>query len=86
MGGGFYFRAIPYQLFRHEINRLNEQGKPAVLYFHPWEFDLEQPYQQVTLREKVTHFYGREGLEEKFSRLLGDFKFGPVSELIKKLN
>lgn len=86
VGGGFYFRAIPYPLFRHEINRLNNQGKPAVLYFHPWEFDLEQPYQKVTLREKVTHFYGRKGLEGKFTQLLKDFKFGPVSELIKNLN
>lgn len=86
VGGGFYFRAMPYPLFRHEINRLNNQGKPAVLYFHPWEFDLEQPYQKVTLREKVTHFYGRKGLEGKFTRLLEDFKFGPVSELIKNLN
>ena len=86
IGGGFYFRALPYRLFQHEINRLNIQGNPAILYFHPWEFDLDQPYQKVTMREKVTHFYGREGLEAKFSRLIEDFKFGPVSELIENLN
>lgn len=86
IGGGFYFRALPYRLFRNEIKRLNNQGKPAVLYFHPWEFDREQPFQRVTIREKITHFYGRDRLEEKFTRLLEDFKFGPVIDLLENMN
>lgn len=85
IGGGFYFRSLPYRLIRHEIKHLNKNGKPAVLYFHPWEFDLKQPHQRVTIREKITHYYGRGRLKEKFSRLLEDFNFGPVFELIDKL-
>lgn len=86
IGGGFYFRVLPYWWIRNEIDRLNKKGKPAVIYFHPWEFDLNQPYQKVTARENFTHFYGRDRLEKKFTQLIEDFKFEPVIDLVNQLN
>ncbi|GAB4531200.1 MAG: polysaccharide deacetylase family protein [Anaerolineae bacterium] len=83
IAGGFYLRALPYPLIRWGISRLNRQGQPAIMYIHPWELDLGQHYRQVTLRERITHYYGRRGLEEKLHRLFTDFCFGPLRNLLQ---
>jgi polysaccharide deacetylase family protein (PEP-CTERM system associated) len=82
MAGGFYLRLLPYALVRWAIRQLNEQGRPAILYLHPWELDLGQTYRQVTFRERITHYHGRRGLERKLHRLFSDFCFGPLRTLL----
>lgn len=43
-GGGGFFRLLPYQFSRWAIRQVNEQaGRPAIIYFHPWEIDPGQP-------------------------------------------
>jgi polysaccharide deacetylase family protein (PEP-CTERM system associated) len=85
MGGGFYVRALPYSVIRAGIRQLNRQGQPAILYVHPWELDTEQDYRKVTLRERVSHYYGRHGLEKKLGRLFGEFVFSPLRELVDRV-
>lgn len=82
IAGGFYGRALPYAILKAGIRSLNRQGHPAVIYFHPWEFDTAQRYGKVTFRERITHYYGRSRLEGKFKRLLQDFQFGPLTNLL----
>jgi hypothetical protein len=60
-------------------------GEPAVLYIHPWELDLGQHYDQVTPRERITHYHGRRSLAAKLHRLFSDFRFGPMSDLVTSL-
>ena len=44
VGGGGYFRLFPPAVIRAGIEQLAATGSPAVmLYFHPWEFDPDQP-------------------------------------------
>ena len=44
IAGGGYLRLLPSQLIRWGIERINTWEKqPAVLYFHPWEIDPDQP-------------------------------------------
>ena len=81
IAGGFYVRALPYAVVRWGIRHLNADGVPAVMYIHPWELDTGQHYQQVTPRERLTHYYGRAGLSKKLERLFSDFKFGPLEDL-----
>jgi polysaccharide deacetylase family protein (PEP-CTERM system associated) len=38
MGGGSYFRLFPGHFLDRAIQRLDREGTPAVLYFHPYEF------------------------------------------------
>lgn len=85
MAGGFYVRALPYAVVRWAIGDLNRQGQPAVMYCHPWEFDLGQTYRQVTYRERITHYHGRRSLERKLHRLVTDFRFGPLCDLLGAL-
>jgi polysaccharide deacetylase family protein (PEP-CTERM system associated) len=85
MSGGFYVRALPYAVTRWAIQRLHQTGEPAILYIHPWELDLGQRYRQVTPRERLTHYHGRRGLATKLHRLLSDFRFGPMRDLVASL-
>lgn len=86
IAGGFYNRALPYVLVRQGIHQVNGQGEPAVIYIHPWELDTEQDYDQVTFRERITHYHGRRGLEKKLAQLLTDFRFGRLQDLFAELS
>src|SRR5690606_11580033 len=85
MAGGFYVRAMPYAATRWALRRLQAAGEPAIMYIHPWELDTGQRYDAVTPRERITHYHGRRGLEEKLHRLLSDFRFGPMADLVNWL-
>ncbi len=85
MAGGFYVRTLPYAAVRWAIRRLNRQGHAAIMYVHPWELDLGQVYDQVTPRERLTHYHGRRGLERKLHALFADFRFGPLGSLMDGL-
>jgi polysaccharide deacetylase family protein (PEP-CTERM system associated) len=85
MAGGFYVRALPWAVTAWAIRRLHEAGEPAILYVHPWELDLGQRYTQVTPRERITHYWGRAGLEAKLERLLASFSFVTMGELVAEL-
>lgn len=86
IAGGFYNRLLPYALVRHGIRQVNAEGQSAVLYIHPWELDTGQRYGQVTLRERITHYHGRRGLEKKLHRLFADFRFEPLYKVLEQGN
>lgn len=82
IAGGFYLRTLPYWFIKWAIKRIHREGHPAVIYIHPWEFDLDQPRPRVTPRERVTHYHGRATLRHKLHRLLQDFRFAPLKDLL----
>jgi len=43
VAGGGYFRLFPPAFLRAGVNQLARGCAPGVLYFHPWEFDPDQP-------------------------------------------
>ena len=43
VAGGAYFRLLPLWVTRRPIDRINAEGRPAVLYLHPWEMDPGEP-------------------------------------------
>lgn len=82
VAGGFYLRALPYPIFRRALQQINAEGKPAVIYLHPWDLDTGQPYPNPTLRERFTHYYNLRTTERKLKALLRDFEFGPLVDLL----
>jgi polysaccharide deacetylase family protein (PEP-CTERM system associated) len=81
VAGGFYARTIPYPLLAMALRRIHREGKPAILYLHPWELDTHQHYSHVTPRERITHYFGRLSLPAKLNRLLADFEFVPLRDI-----
>ena len=52
------------------------------IYLHPWEFDLAQPKLKVGLKKQFIHYFNIKTTEEKFLRLLNEFQFAPIKEML----
>ncbi|HEV8640353.1 MAG TPA: XrtA system polysaccharide deacetylase [Methylomirabilota bacterium] len=79
LGGGF-FRLFPLALLRAAIASVNRrEGRPAVLYVHPWELDPDQPRLPMKRIHRFRHYVGLERTEVKLAALLSEFTFTPVA-------
>jgi polysaccharide deacetylase family protein (PEP-CTERM system associated) len=84
IAGGGYLRLLPIWAVESAIRRINLREKqPAVVYFHPWELDPGQPrIRQAPLKSRFRHYVNLHKTEGKLQRLLGAFRFGPMSEVL----
>jgi polysaccharide deacetylase family protein (PEP-CTERM system associated) len=83
IGGGGYFRQLPYAWTRHGIAHVNaREGRPVVFYLHPWEIDPEQPRMSASRLSRLRHYRNLEKMEPRLRRLLSDFAFGPAFSLL----
>jgi polysaccharide deacetylase family protein (PEP-CTERM system associated) len=83
IGGGGYFRILPYEWTRWGIARLNRvEGHPAIFYLHPWEIDPGQPRLHAGLLGRFRHYRNLDKTESRLRRLLNDFRFGPIRDLV----
>ena len=70
--GGGYFRLIPY----HFIKNWTKKSAYVMTYFHPRDFDFEQPViNGLSHIRKFKSYVGLKGAEKKLDRWLQDFKF-----------
>ncbi len=92
VAGGGYFRLLPYFLIRRAVKRVNGDGLPFVLYCHPYEFGAErlsfqQPLdatvKQAAFKTRVKDNLFRGHMFRKLSRLLDEFRFAPVKEVLR---
>jgi polysaccharide deacetylase family protein (PEP-CTERM system associated) len=82
-GGGGYFRFAPYEVSRWAIRRVNEdEGRSAIFYCHPWEFDPAQPrVPGIGLKTRFRHYLNLDRTEARLDRLLGDFCWDRVDRV-----
>ena len=84
--GGGYLRLLPFGFSRWGMRRINRvEGKPAIVYVHPWELDPEQPRQSVGWLTGIRHYRNLERTEERLASLFESFRFGTVSEVLEEL-
>jgi len=80
--GGGYFRLLPIR-DPLAMRRLNGgEGRPGIFYIHPWEFDPAQPRQPLSRLSAARHYVNLGRTEARFRRLLRDFRFAPVRDLL----
>ena len=85
-GGGAYLRLLPYWFTRWAFHYLNErEGRAGCVYLHPWELDPEQPRMKSSLTTRLRHYIGLRGFERKLARLMEDFEFAPLGQLVSAL-
>lgn len=78
-GGGGFFRLLPYGFSHWAIQQVNAAAHPAIIYFHPWEIDPDQPrVANASMRSKFRHYTNLSGMASKLKRLMGDFQWGRV--------
>lgn len=83
VAGGGYFRLLPYAFTRRAVRYLNEhERQPAIVYLHPWEIDPDQPRLPVGRLKHFRHSVNTHTTELKIRRLLHDFRFAPVRDVL----
>jgi polysaccharide deacetylase family protein (PEP-CTERM system associated) len=84
VAGGGYFRLLPYAWTRWGIARLNRhERRAAIFYLHPWEIDPDQPRMPTSLLSRVRHYTNLRKTEERLLRLLREFRFAPLRQVLQ---
>lgn len=86
VAGGGYFRLYPYALTKMGLSQVNRQSRPFIFYLHPWEIDYEQPKVRAKWFSRFRHYNNLEKCMPRLRRLLGDFRFGTASEVLRELD
>ena len=82
VAGGAYFRLLPLWVTRRAIDRINAEGRPAVVYLHPWEMDPEEPdVPEAPFLARARHRLNLGRTEARLRSLLGERAFGPLCEV-----
>lgn len=69
--GGGYFRLLPYPIIQH----LTRQSDYLMTYFHPRDFDFNQPILELPLVRRFKSYIGLKGAYAKFDRWLTENEF-----------
>jgi polysaccharide deacetylase family protein (PEP-CTERM system associated) len=81
--GGGYFRLLPYPVIKHWA----KQASYLMTYFHPRDFDAEQPViADLPLSRKFKSYVGLVGAYRKLQKLLGDFEFTDIDTADRLIN
>jgi polysaccharide deacetylase family protein (PEP-CTERM system associated) len=82
-GGGGYFRLLPYALSRRMMRRVNqEDGQPAIFYFHPWELDPGQPRPAgIGLKTRFRHYINLGKMDARIRSLTRDFAWDRMDRI-----
>ncbi len=83
MSGGGYLRLFPHQVTEKFIESKNQKGHPAMVYFHPWELDVDQKKLNAGMMKTFQHYVNLHTTEWKLDRLLGNFRFGSVRDTMQ---
>ncbi len=87
VGGGGYFRLLPLSLMERALEQTRRTCRPAVtmLYFHPWEFDPEQPRLPLGHLGRFRTYVGIKQSRERLGRLLARHRFSRGIDLASRL-
>ena len=86
VSGGGYFRLLPYFVTRAGLKQINRRsGAPFTFYLHPWEIDPAQPRVRVGWLSRFRHYNNLHRCEPRLRRLLGEFRFGTMREVLQGL-
>jgi polysaccharide deacetylase family protein (PEP-CTERM system associated) len=85
-GGGGFFRLLPYAFSRWAIRQVNQEDlRPAVIYFHPWEIDPEQPrVANAPIKSKLRHYSRLDAMAGKLRRLAGEFQWERLDQIVAR--
>jgi polysaccharide deacetylase family protein (PEP-CTERM system associated) len=80
VAGGGYFRLFPLQFMLQGVRQARAAGRPAMLYFHPWEFDPDQPRLPLPRLNRLRTYQGLRRARPRFQSLLKQVRSTTVSD------
>ncbi len=82
--GGVFARVLPYRVTGLATRKMEEDGIPAVLYFHPWEFDAGQPRAGgLGPAGWVRQYWGLAGNRTRFMKLCAGLRFTTALDMVR---
>lgn len=88
VAGGGYFRLFPQTMLHAGLSQLSKQsGALGMLYFHPWEFDPEQPRLPLGRLSQFRTYVGIRKSEARLERLLVRYRgrFAKAADVAARL-
>ena len=75
LGGGGYFRLLPFSVFNWGIKAIIKRQNTYIFYCHPWEFDPDQPrVKSASFNYKFRHYTNLNKTKTKLKRLIENFR------------
>ncbi len=82
VAGGFYFRVLPLRFTHFALGHIVRR-RPAVFYLHMRDLYAQLPrFNNLSLKERLFHYWGLKTSLRKFEALLQHFDFMPVKEAL----
>lgn len=81
--GGAYFRLFPYSFTGNGLKKRIKKGKYTMFYIHPWEYDPNHPKVKLERKAQFTHYTRLAKTLPATEKMLHNFKFGTLKEVIK---
>ena len=77
IGGGGYFRLLPLVMMRWALAQTRRECDPpvAMLYFHPWEFDPDQPKLPLRSLSRFRTYVGIDRSRRRLAALLSGHRY-----------
>jgi polysaccharide deacetylase family protein (PEP-CTERM system associated) len=87
VAGGGYFRLFPPAVMRAGLRQAERAEGPnvAMLYFHPWEFDPDQPRLPLARLSRWRTYVGVKKTTERLERLLREYTFRRAIDVVREL-
>ncbi len=83
VAGGGYLRLFPAWFIQKAIQRINStERQPAVLYFHPWEIDHEQPRIKTGLKSRFRHYLNLSKMASRITKLVSTIEFTSMQHVL----
>ncbi|MBK7643976.1 MAG: DUF3473 domain-containing protein [Planctomycetes bacterium] len=84
VGGGGYFRLLPFGITRAACASIERSGRPLCFYLHPWEFDPAQPRIDAPWSKRTRHYLNLARTLPRLEALLAHFRFGSLREVLRE--
>jgi polysaccharide deacetylase family protein (PEP-CTERM system associated) len=87
LGGGGYFRLFPLCFMRRALRQSLRDRRPpvAMIYFHPWEFDPDQPRLPLPPLNKFRTYVGIQKTRDRLTAILTRHTFSRAADVAKRL-
>jgi peptidoglycan-N-acetylglucosamine deacetylase len=83
--GGGYLRILPMWYTRWALKRVrNREGRPGVVYFHPWELDPEQPRLPGSFKARLRHYRNLPQMAGRIRELLRNGRYVSLKTLLEE--
>ncbi len=86
VAGGGYFRLLPLWFMQRGLCQAAARNHPAVLYFHPWEFDPDMPRLPLRLTARWRTYTGLRTAASRLQRILRQpARWSPIADVLDEL-